>query len=347
MSKICTGCRRGGPESPDHPLRTNVMDENWSGHYMNCETFHGLWDAVHEEGTAWPKGVQIMGDKIHLNGKLCVPQGLVDRVLQEFHKASGHIGVERMHKEMAHRYEFPMGEPIKEKTTQMRRGCKVCQACEPPYWSSKGPIEAHPVPERVMASVCLDVFAMPSTTWEEQEYDCIFLCVDRLSGWIVACPTTKLGLTAENAAHLILDNGWGPFGVPSSITSDQGAQFVGQWWRTMCARLGIRQCYSQPHRPQANGRAERAGRQLLTLLQKIHHEDGINWVEALPRALRLHHDMMGELGMSPYQILFGRDRSVTGLPYTPMRECEAATQYFTRMELLDLTLSKKLNGLHA
>ena len=57
--------------------------------------------------------------------------------------------------------------------------------------------------------------------------------------------------------------------------------------------------------------------------------------------------MMGELDMSPYQILFGRDRSVPGLPYTPMRECEAATQYFTRMELLDLTLSTKLNGLHA
>ena len=29
-----------------------------------------------------------------------------------------------------------------------------------------------------------------------------------------------------------------------------------------------------------------------------------------------------------------------------MRECEAANQYFTRMEMMDMTLSKKLNGLH-
>ena len=61
----------------------------------------------------------------------------------------------------------------------------------------------------------------------------------------------------------------------------------------MCARLGIRQAFSQAHRPQANGRAEAAGRQLITRMRKMHADEGVNWVEALPRALLQIHDMTG------------------------------------------------------
>ena len=68
-----------------------------------------------------------------------------------------------------------------------------------------------------MASVSLDVFSVP-------EVDCILLCVDRLSGWVLAKPSTKLGLTAKKAAHLMMDGGWEAFGVPTTITSDMGGQ---------------------------------------------------------------------------------------------------------------------------
>ena len=51
--------------------------------------------------------------------------------------------------------------------------------------------------------------------------------------------------------------------------------------------------------------------------------------------------------MSPYQILFGRDRSVPGLPYTPERECESASQFIRRMEWVDETISKRINTEHA
>ena len=82
------------------------------------------------------------------------------------------------------------------------------------------------------------------------------VCIDRLSGWIIARPCKQLWLTAELAAHLIKHNGWETFGITSVITSDQGSHFVGQWWKTMCAILGIRQAYSQAYRTQANGKAK-------------------------------------------------------------------------------------------
>ena len=38
-----------------------------------------------------------------------------------------------------------------------------------------------------------------------------------------------LGLTAEKAAHLMLDDGWDIEGIPHVVTSDQGPQFDGMW----------------------------------------------------------------------------------------------------------------------
>ena len=88
-----------------------------------------------------------------------------------------------------------------------------------------------------------------------------------------------------------------------------GSQFVSGWFQTMCSQLGIQQTYSPPHRPRANGRAERAGQQLLSFLKRVHVEEGLNLVQALPRALRFHHYMVGERVVSPYNLMFGREET--------------------------------------
>ena len=111
----------------------------------------------------------------------------------------------------------------------------------------------------------------------------------------------------------------------------------------MCGRLGFHQTFSQPHRPRANGRAERAGQQLLSTLKKLHLEHGLNWVEALPRALAIHHNVVGPAGLSPFHILFGRDRSVPGIPYHPERESEDAQAFFQRMEQVDQLVAQAIN----
>jgi hypothetical protein len=192
----------------------------------------------------------------------------------------------------------------------------------------------------------MDVFAMPEVEYGNSKFDCILLSVDRLSGWVIAKPTTKLGLTAQKAANLMMDGGWDIFGVPTTITSDQGAQFIGVWWRTICARLGVRQAYSQAHRPQANGRAEVAGQKILELLKKLNVEAKINWVEALPRVLTLYHDSVGPSGLSPYNIIFGRHRISLGIPYPPERSCEDAETFMDRMGEVDHEIALRLNLVH-
>ena len=186
-----------------------------------------------------------------------------------------------------------------------------------------------------MRSVCSDFFSMPEVMHEGQMFDYIFLCVDRFSGWIVALPCNKKGITAEEASKMLVEKWWDWMGVPSIITCDRGPQFVGQWWKTLCAKLGVRLAYSQAHRPQSNGRAEVAGQCLVKLLNKLHIEKDLDWVESLPRALRIYHDRVGETGFSPYQLMFGRDRAHGSLPYAMPKEHEGAQEFLERMQARD------------
>ena len=71
---------------------------------------------------------------------------------------------------------------------------------------------------------------------------------------------------------------------------------------------------------------------------------GINWVEALPRALRIHHDAVDPVtGASPYQIMFGRHRALAALPWSPVCESEDAEGFFQRIEELDREVARARN----
>ena len=89
-----------------------------------------------------------------------------------------------------------------------------------------------------------------------------------------------------------------------------------------------------------------AGRSIIDALRRVSAEGHINWVEAFPRVLRAYHSTPGEAVLSPFQILFGRDRYEAGASYEIVRECEGAQQFFDRMEQVDKVVAETLEALH-
>ena len=325
----------------------HILDHDWTEFYENCPYFGALWQEARAPDQNWPGEHKVFRSKLYWAEKLCVPDGLVLAVIKAHHEWLGHMGVERSILEVGRRFVFPPYVDPKVVLAEVKKNCLVCQACDRTNWPSKGPIVMTPILDSFMSSVCLDVFSMPVATWQGAHYDAFLLCIDRHSGWVVAKPTQKFGLTGEKAAHLLLDATWGEVGVPSIVTSDQGPQFISQWWQTMCGRLGIRCAYSQAHRPQANGRAEVAGRVIQDVLRKLLIDKDISWVEALPRAIRLLHDTPDPVThYSPYEIVFGRERALAGLPWSPVRVCPEAEVFFERMAEIDRLVAVALNEAH-
>ena len=60
----------------------------------------------------------------------------------------------------------------------------------------------------------------------------------------------------------------------------------------------------------------------------------------IPHVLRKYHAMLGVSGLSPYEIVYGRQRPLAGLPYEVPRVYEDAVEFFKRMEELDERVAK-------
>ena len=124
-----------------------------------------------------------------------------------------------------------------------------------------------------MRSIAMDVFAMPQVTVKGEKYDCIISAVDRHSGHIVAVRGKRskkkdkkdkhgVGLKGKTVAQAMIWHWLTIFDVPAVIWSDQGSQFVGSWFRSMCKHMGIRHAKTVAYHSRSNGRAEVAGRQM-------------------------------------------------------------------------------------
>jgi hypothetical protein len=196
-----------------------------------------------------------------------------------------------------------------------------------------------------MTNLAIDLFKMPRLSKDKIPYDTLILCVDRNSGWITAVPTLEKGLTGEKVAKLMLHQ-WRFFGVPQVIHSDRGPHFISTWWQTLCAGLGVRLSYSHAYHHQGNGRAERAGRQIQDLARKVHIETGMDWFDSLPQVVDRIHDSPGEGGYTPYQIIFGRDRPLGGVPYIPSRSSEDAQEFVKRVKEVEQAVAQTLNQKH-
>ncbi|KAH0610939.1 uncharacterized protein H6S33_011366 [Morchella sextelata] len=69
-------------------------------------------------------------------------------------------------------------------------------------------------------------------------------------------PTTKEADSRE-VARLYIDNVWKLHGLPNTIVSDRGIQFVAEFWKSLCNRLEISLKFSTTFHPQTDGQTER------------------------------------------------------------------------------------------
>ena len=280
----------------------------------------------------WPKELTKEDGKLYWHGKLLVPESRVLELCEAWHHRMMHPGVRKQALDMQRRFEIDqicLYNAIKK----VRKGCSVCQACNPDNRKVRGEAQWTPVPDQPMESVAMDVFSMPEVHIGMETFGCVVLCVDRHSGYVVAVPTRKKGLLAKEVAVMMIRHWQTLFDIPCTICSDQGPHFTGGWFKAMCSLMGIRHAKSVAHLRRSNGRAGVARRQLCEKLRNIHiTHPRRNWFEEMWPALKARHDTPTLGGLSPHQILFGRDPLGRGLPLSGDGMARDAKEFFARQE---------------
>src|SRR5437660_115818 len=83
----------------------------------------------------------------------------------------------------------------------------------------------------------------------DKGFDAICTMVDRFSKEVSIFPVTSNLMTQELAAEF-KKRIWRKHGLPKSILSDQGPQFISSFWQELLKHLGIKLCLTSLYHPQ-------------------------------------------------------------------------------------------------
>jgi len=141
-------------------------------------------------------------------------------------------------------------------------------------------------------------------------HDSILIVVDRLSKMrhFVACQST---CTAQDLAALFINHIFRLHGLPETVISDRGPQFVSAFWGMLCKRLKIDKRLSTAFHPQTDGQTERMNAVLEQYLRCYVDYLQDDWNDWLPLAEFASNNHASETtGMSPFFVNYGFDPSI-------------------------------------
>jgi transposase InsO family protein len=94
----------------------------------------------------------------------------------------------------------------------------------------------------------------------------VLLATDYFTKWVEAIPLKKV--TSENMVEFVKEHIIYRFGIPQTITTDQGAQFVSLEFREFAESMGTKLFNSSPYYAQANGQAEASNKIMIKLFKR-------------------------------------------------------------------------------
>jgi hypothetical protein len=180
--------------------------------------------------------------------------------------------------------------------------CRDCQQCARAKTTTqyKAPVQPIPVPATRFSHVHVDLVGPLPVSMEGYQY--LFTIVDRTTRWLEAVPLKVM--TAEACVAAFVGTWVSRFGVPVTITSDQGRQFTSAVWSGLSQRLGVEHITTTAYHPQSNGMVERAHRQLKDALRA--RLAGNAWPDHLPWVLLgLRAAPKEDSGVSSAELVYG------------------------------------------
>src|SRR3954470_22924523 len=137
----------------------------------------------------------------------------------------------------------------------------------------------------------------------------LLVAVDKFTKWIKAMPVTnQKGKTAVKFFESIVYR----FGVPHSIITDNGSNFISEEFQDFCEGLGINITYASVAHPQTNGQVEKANGLIgagikKRLMSSLEHKAG-NWTKELPSVLwSLRTTPNNSTGYTPFFMVHGAE----------------------------------------
>ncbi|XP_062568299.1 uncharacterized protein K02A2.6-like [Saccostrea cucullata] len=251
------------------------------------KTGHGRLDAkirTVETELSVVDGIVLRGSRILL------PKCLRKQTIQLAHE--GHQGIVRTKQRLREKVWWPGID------TEAERFVRTCQQCQLLSNNNRPePVRTTVLPDEPWQDLAIDLMG----PFPSGEY--LLVVIDYFSRFQEVAIMKKI--TSEKII-LQLESMFARHGLPYSMRSDNGPQFVSEEFKGYLNSNGIKHIRTTPYWPQGNGEVERQNRTLLKAI-KAANAEGKDWRRELPKFLLAYHATPhSTTGKSPAELLYNQ-----------------------------------------
>jgi hypothetical protein len=212
-----------------------------------------------------------------------------------------HSGSNKMYHDLRSLYWWTR---MKREIAKYISECDTCQRTKASHLKVAGTLQPLPIPSWKWEDICMDfIVGLPNTS---RHHDFIWVIVDRLTKTAHFLPVHTTH-RAEKYAEIYIDQIVRLLGIPRTIVSDRGAQFVARFWEQLQKSLGTTMIRSSAYHPQTDGQTERVNQILEDMLRACVLHYGKNWDKWLSLAeFSYNNSYQSSLKMAPFEALYGR-----------------------------------------
>jgi hypothetical protein len=262
-------------------------------------------------------------------GRIYVPnqRSLRERIIFDNHNThlAGHPGRYRTHDLILRNYWWP---GMQKEIHRYISGCETCQRTKTRTTAPHSLLNPLPIPDKNWQKISTDLIGpLP----ESDKYNAISVTVDRLSKMIRLVPTNT-EITSIGYARLFRDNIFRHHGIPESVVSDRGTQFVSKFMTDFYTLLGIQGSPSTAYHPQTDGQTERMNPEVEHYLRIFSNYRQDDWAEWLSLAEFAYNDKIHKATHhSPFYLNYGQ-HPWKGTTLRPSVPNETASEFVERMD---------------
>src|SRR5436190_22684305 len=170
------------------------------------------------------------------------------RLIKDYHEtlAAGHPGRAKTLELLARTYFWPK---MRKKIDRFVRNCYTCQRSRTPRHAPFGILKPLSVPEGAWKDVSMDfVVGLP---WSNG-FNAVLTVTCRLTKMRHLIPCRD-NTSAEQLAELYIRHIFRFHGLPNTVVSDRGPQFISYFWKALCKALGVQVALSTPYHAPTDG----------------------------------------------------------------------------------------------
>jgi hypothetical protein len=194
------------------------------------------------EGTLWFKDILVVLRK----------EALKKKILDEAHTSrySIHPGSTKMYHDLRQQFWWTR---MKRETACYVSECDTYQKVKADYMKLGGLLQPLSIPDWKWDDISMDfIMGLPLTA---RKYNSIWVIVDRLTKSAHFIPVNT-NYNVQKYAEIYIACVLCMHGVPKTIASDRGSQFVAHFWEQLHASFGTHLIHSSAYHPQTDGQTE-------------------------------------------------------------------------------------------